>query len=228
MRAFYPWTRAVDTDGKRDEASDSPATVKAETFDESELLDIESLPAICLSPTSNRSMSPLSFFTGGGDSAWCSPSRVLIANDPHDIENNNNDCAAASSIAATPLDFSFDSAHGTELYRSSSGQHTEGRAAYVSATAFNCGRDTRGVGLSISCVQGRLLVSAMGDGVFFSTISLFDLYLFVSVCVSVCEDDESPMFQLKLTLPLSVRCQIRPFELEMSWSASMVKAATLS
>lgn len=160
MRVSLPSMRAC---GKRDACADTPDTVTAETFaEESEMFDIDMMPSIWLSPDRSRAgcVSPLSCFMGGGggDIAWCSPSRVLVTTDTLAKEIDHNDDAelALNSMTATPLDFSFDSAHGIEMYsRDSAENPTEGRAAFVSATAFDCGRNPRGVGLSVGCFQGR-------------------------------------------------------------------------
>ena len=183
----FPWestsvaAAADDDDDDKNEKRniiDSPATVSAETLYESELCDIESMPAIFLSPRKHRAtcISPLSFFLGGGDHAtWCSPSRIVMAadsptKDTIDPNRNNNTSPVynvEASIAATHLDLSFDSTHGVEYFCRGKPE----RPAFISATAFDV---SSGVGLSIRCIHNRLMVAKIcDDGLFSGKIIVF-------------------------------------------------------
>ena len=171
---------------------DSPATVSAETLNENDdCCDIEStMPAIFLSPgrhSASRCVSPLSFFLGGGGGGsgdhspptWCSPSRIVIpallspirdgiegSTNMHGVGNGGSDMF----LKAIPLDLSFDSAQGMETVGwGISERQLKERPAFISATVFDAGLDTRGVGLSIKRIQERFVVAAIrGDGLFSS------------------------------------------------------------
>lgn len=185
MQFMFPWERtsvaAADENEKHDTIY-SPATVSAESLYDSELCDIEAMPAIFLSPRRHRAkcISPMPFFLGGGDHAtWCSPSRVLMAADsPSKDEigtNRHNNISSADNFeasiaAATPLDLSFDSTHGVELLCRGKSE----RPGFISATAFDV---WNGVGLTIRCIRDNLIVSGIhDDGVFSSKIMVLLLF----------------------------------------------------
>lgn len=160
--------------GKRDVFS--PDTVIAESFEgahENELQDVDIetvLPVVNLTP--GRLLSPLPFVVGGVETliqsppaVWCSPSRVLVETSPCSPVSNTN------GITAIPLELSFDSAcghhHRNLLHcRETLECRPPMRPSFVSVTAFTCGRDGRSIGLTINCVHGRLVLSAIGNGIF--------------------------------------------------------------
>lgn len=181
MRLTLPWNGTSDAadeeNQKREAAIDSPATVSAETLNDSELCDTESMPAIFLSPGRHRarSASPLSFFLGGGvdHPTWCSPSRIVIPtlspikDDEDDYEIKSQEIIEDDVfIKAIPLDLSFDSTQGMgTISLGTSEQPVLGRPAFVSATVFDAGRNSNGIGLTIQCIGGRLLVTKIrNDG----------------------------------------------------------------
>jgi hypothetical protein len=101
----------------------------------------------------------------------CSPLQVipLLANttpanlDDPDAEVPSNSTAP---VIATPVVLDFDGC----LDSPPRPQQQEERAAYVSVTAFHCGRANngrKGVGLRIQSVRGRLMISAiLSNGLF--------------------------------------------------------------
>ena len=134
------------------------------------------------------------------ETCFCSPWRVRVessfnqttmtdtmtrTDNRQDNANTQNDVEA--SILATPVnlaDVYFDNEDDAiELSTTNIPTHDR-RAAYISATAFDCGMrgKRRGVGLEIRCVRGRLLIKAINEGVFagkfllsFSDFPLCDL-----------------------------------------------------
>jgi hypothetical protein len=111
---------------------------------------------------------------------------------------------STAPVVATPVVLDFDGC----LDSPPRPQPQEERAAYVSVTAFNCGRATtgsKGIGLRIESVGGRLMISAiLSNSLFSGTLSELPFALsghtsLRSHCIDRCNK------------------QTRHYELAMSW-----------